>query len=141
MNRKNYGMAKRGPILLADEDPDDQDIIHAALTKMKVRNKLLCFKEGSELIRYLLQTEDKPFMILCNIHISGMDGLAIRRKIEETPELKDKSIPFIFFTSDDRKEIVEKAFEIPVQGYFCKEDTLEKVERLLALLYDYWSRC
>jgi len=134
-------MAQDGSILLVDEDVEDQEVMLEALQNLKLPNRMLSFADGPALINYLSGTDDRPFMILCNVHISGMDGLAIRRKIEETPELKHKSIPFIFYTSDDRKSVVEEAFEIPIQGYFCKEDTVGKMQKLLALLHEYWTLC
>lgn len=134
-------MAKEGPILLIEDDPDDRDIVRMALEGLGATNQLVCFSSGEQMIRYLRTTEDRPFMILCNVHLPSMDGIEVRNSIEKDPALKDKSIPFIFFTTDDRKKTVKEAFEIPIQGYFCKEDTVEKVQHLLELLIRYWTLC
>lgn len=134
-------MAKEGPILLIEDDPDDRDIVRMALEGLGVPNQLIYFDNGEQMIKHLRRTQDRPFMILCNVHLPSMDGIELRNSIEKDPELKDKSIPFIFFTTDDRRKTVKEAFEIPIQGYFCKEDTVEKVQHLLELLIRYWTLC
>lgn len=134
-------MAKDGPILLIENDVDDHHIIKLALEALKVPNKLVNCNNSTKALKYLQTTEDKPFMILCNVHLDRMDGIELRNRVESDPQLKEKSIPFIFYTTDDRKKTINEAFEIPVQGYFCKEDTVEKVQQLLQLLVRYWTLC
>lgn len=134
-------MAKEGPILLVEDDPEEKEVLWMALESLNVSNQLIYFANGQEVIHYLRHTEQHPFMIITNVHLPLMDGIELRNNIEHDPQLKEKSIPFIFFTTDDRKRMVTEAFEIPVQGYFCKEDTVEKTQQLLELLVRYWTLC
>jgi len=129
------------PVILIEDDPDDQDFIREAFRNLNLPNELICFTDGKTFIDYLGNTEQSPFVILCNLYMQGMNGFEIRQKIADTPELKRKSIPFIFLTTDTRSSSVSKAYDSIVQGYVIKSDTYEKLEHSLRLIIDYWTLC
>jgi len=129
------------PVVLIEDDPDDQEFIKEAFRNLNLPNELLCFFDGKSFIDYLSNTEESPFVILCNLNMQGMNGFEIRQKIADTPELKRKSIPFIFLTTDTRPSSIFKAYDAIVQGYVIKGDTYAKLERSLRLIMDYWTLC
>ena len=92
-------------------------------------------------MNYLLTTGDKPFLILSNIKARGMDGLEVREQIQNDSYLRKKGIPFVFLSLDVRKSIIDKAYELTVQGFFEKENTIEGVERQLRMIVEYWQQC
>lgn len=134
-------MAKNGPILLIENDEEEKQLIQEALNNISVPNELKFFNDGSEALAYLESTEEKPFMILSNVHLQKINGIELRQKINENPQSRDKSIPFIFLTTDIRKETIKNAFNLTVQGYFDKANTLADLQKTLKLLIDYWTTC
>lgn len=133
--------SKRGPILIAEEDIDDRDVLRDVFKNLGVRNELKFFDNGQQMLDYLLTTNDMPFLILSDVNLPLMSGLALREKINATPSLRHKSIPFIFLTTNMEKEYVERAYEMMVQGYFMKQDSLQEITATIKMIIDYWNVC
>lgn len=134
-------MPKSGPIVLVDDDTDDQEIMQEVLRNLEVQNNLLIFKNGQEAVGYLKTTTDRPFLILCDINMPVMNGLELREAIEADPYLKDKSIPFIFISTTGNPAAVRKAYDLTVQGFFQKQNSLEQLSNDLKLIIAYWRTC
>lgn len=130
-----------GPVLLIEDDLDDRNMIKDIWMNLRLPNQLICFENGQQLLDYLSKTEEQPFLILCNLHMPGLSGFEVRDIIDQTPEMKAKSIPFLFFTTDARESSINKAYQSTVQGYIVKSDTYQQLERTLRVVYDYWKLC
>ena len=49
-------MNKRGPIIIIEDDTDDQDILAEIFQELSYKNKLIFFKDGIEALEYLVNT-------------------------------------------------------------------------------------
>lgn len=134
-------MSKRGPILLIDDDADEYELVKDALQAEGIANELHCFASGEEGLRFLQTATQKPFLILSDINMRGMNGLELRRRINADEALRKKSIPFIFFTTTASPAAVSEAYEMSVQGFFEKPDSVAGIRALLREIFDYWQRC
>src|SRR5436190_6456243 len=104
-------MSKTGPILILDDDPDDQEIINDAIKATGLLNKLIFFSNGKEALKYLIETTEQPFIIFSDVNLPIMNGLQFREEIDKDEHLRKKSIPFIFFSTSASQASVEKAYE------------------------------
>ena len=130
-----------GPIIIIDDDVDDQDLLKDAIVEINIRNEVKCFTNSNEALYYLIDTTDKPFLIICDLNIPGMDGLELRRKINASDRTRKKSIPFVFFTTSPAKTSIEEAYEMMVQGYFKKPNSVQEIKDTLKTIINYWSIC
>lgn len=133
-------MARESVILYIDDDPDDHDLIQLAFAELGVPNEVVCLHNGEDAFRYL-QAGEPPFLILCDYKLPGMDGIELRRKIEDHEELRKKAIPFIFLSTTVSRTMVQEVYTLNVQGLFEKGNLFESVKKLLKLIYDYWQTC
>ena len=62
-------MSKNGPIIIVEDDIDDQEMIAEALSAIGVSNEVKIFNGGMEVLEYLLQTQDTPFIIFSDINM------------------------------------------------------------------------
>ena len=129
------------PIVIVEDDADDQYFIKTICEKLGVTSDLLFFDDGSKALEYLLTTTRKTFLILCDINMPIMNGLELRRKIQESPILKKKAIPFVFLSTAARAKEVEEAYDLTVQGFFLKASQLSDMEKTLELIFKYWQSC
>ncbi len=54
--------------------------------------------------------------------------------------MRTKAVPFIFYTGNDDKYAIRKAFfDMMVQGYFVKESNYDKMRSTIKTIVDYWS--
>jgi CheY-like chemotaxis protein len=134
-------MAKLGPIIIAEDDPDDQEILRDILRELHVQNELKFFDNGQKVLDYLLQTIDHPFMILSDVNLLGMNGHDLKARINAHPELSRRTIPFIFLTTSVEPNILRRSYEMKAQGYFQKGDSMEQMLNMMNIIIQYWSLC
>ena len=133
--------SKDGPIIIVEDDIDDQEIMKEVFESLGVANTLLIFSDGSEALTYLQTSTDQPFLILCDINLPKLNGLELREEIDADNALRRKSVPFVFFSTNASRDAVEKAYDLTVQGFFVKDHTLQDLRDTLALILAYWSQC
>lgn len=129
------------PIVIVEDDADDQYFIRTICEKLGVTTDLLFFEDGQKALHYLKTTDRKTFLILCDINMPIMNGLELRKKIQEDEKLRKKSIPFIFLSTAARRKEVEEAYDLTVQGFFVKASQLSEMEQALELILTYWQKC
>jgi CheY-like chemotaxis protein len=135
-------MARSGPIVLVDDDPEDEELVNEVLQQLGVRNRLIYFDDCIKALDYLQHTTDKPLIILSDINLHKLNGIEFKRKIDADPRLREKSIPFIFFSTSVDKYAVDQAYkELTVQGFFQKTNSLQELKTVIKLIVDYWYLC
>ena len=134
-------MKNIGPILLIDDDIEDQLLIKEALESLKVERELVIKNNGQEGLEYLRSTPGQPFLILCDINMPRLNGLQLRDIVHEDPELRKKSIPFVFLSTAANREEVNKAFDLTVQGFFKKHSDFKSFVDDLRCIMSYWEKC
>src|SRR5688500_6278731 len=133
--------SKKGPLIIVEDDIDDQEIIREVFDSLGLKNTLLLFSDGFEALTYLQTTAEQPFLILCDINLPKINGLELRERINADEKLRKKSIPFIFFSTNAGRDAVEKAYDLTVQGFFVKNHTLQELRDTLSLIVNYWAHC
>jgi CheY-like chemotaxis protein len=135
-------MARTGPIILVDDDPDDEELLREVLHHLGVKNKMIHFDDCFTAFDYLKNTTDKPFIILSDLNLPRQSGIEFKRRIDHDPVLRSKSIPFIFFSTSIEKKEVDIAYkEMTVQGFFQKTNSLQELKTVIKLIMDYWHWC
>jgi CheY-like chemotaxis protein len=135
-------MAKSGPIVIVEDDKDDQDTLRELLQELGTPNTLVFFDRCNPAFDYLKTSPEQPFIIISDINLPGMSGLDLKRKIDADPKLRQQSIPFVFLSTAASKETVTEAYTtMTVQGFFKKNDSMKKFKAELATVLDYWRLC
>ena len=81
-------MSKKGPILLIEDDEDDQLLISQAIHRLALANPVHIFHNGQEALAYLEATKEQPFLILCDINMPLLNGLELRAEINQNEYLR-----------------------------------------------------
>ena len=131
----------KGPIIIIDDDKDDQEIYAMAIKAIGISNEIIFFDGAQQALQYLLETEDQPFIILSDINMAGMNGLEFKRHMQDDPYLCTKGIPFVFISTNASRVSVRHAHALSVQGYFAKPHNIEGIQAMLRTLFEYWSLC
>jgi CheY-like chemotaxis protein len=129
-----------GPIIIVEDDKDDQEIFAAALQELNISNELLFFANSAEAYSFLLTTHKKPLLIVCDINLPAINGMEFKRQIDRNVYLRSKAIPFVFLSTASDEKFVKAAYlEYGVHGYFKKSDRMEDVKRTFAAMVEYWK--
>lgn len=135
-------MTHQGPIVVIENDKDDQDIFQDAITDLGITNTVVFFDNAADAYQYLLVTTDKPLVIISDINLPVQGGVELKRQIDEEPYLREKSIPFIFFSTFIDKRAVDIAYkELTIQGFFRKSSDYEEYRNTIKMIIEYWKVC
>jgi len=134
-------MTSKAPIVVIEDDEDDQLFIQEAITNLALVNPLIFFSNGVEAIAYLMVSPDAPLVILSDVNMPAMNGLELRQLIDLNEYLKLKCIPFVFLTTSADQGLVNRAYHMTIQGFFKKERTFVGLQEQLRSILDYWDKC
>ncbi len=132
-------MARLGPIIIIEDDKDDQDIMKEVFTGLKVPNELKIFSNCDAAYHYLATTKDKPFIIFSDINLPSMSGAELKKKINENTLIRRKSIPFVFLTTTSAHNAVLDAYESLSQGFFTKPNSMDALKHMIEMILNYWK--
>jgi len=133
---------KSGPIILIEDDKDDLEIFEEVLVELRVKNKLVWFNNFEDAYSYFKTTLEKPCIIFCDINIAGHRGTEFKSRIDADPQLRKKSIPFVFYSTSVDQDTVNEAYtKMTVQGFFMKESSFEDVKKVISAVLNYWDLC
>jgi len=131
----------KGSIVIVDADHQSRVFYSDVIKTIDVQDELRLFENGRQLLDYLYTTSEKTFIILSEVNLPQLSGLEVKETINNDAFLRDKSIPFIFISTNTSAETVSKAYKLNVQGYFEKPPDLAYVEQLMVRIFEYWELC
>jgi CheY-like chemotaxis protein len=134
-------MNKNGPVIIIEDDFDDQEILKGIFEKLNYPNKVIFFADGQEALDYLNQPDTLPFLILSDINMPKLSGLELRTKLKTDADLAVKCIPYLFFSTALNQKSVKDAYSTSVQGFFVKQTSISEIEKTISVIMEYWIRC
>jgi CheY-like chemotaxis protein len=134
-------MNRSGPVVIIEDDADDQEMLEEVFKKLNYPNQIIFFLDGQQALDYLNRTDILPFLILSDINMPKLDGFALRSKIHTDAALQIKCIPYLFFSTASNQKAVIDAYSLSVQGFFVKQNTLAKLEKTISIIMEYWNTC
>lgn len=133
-------MTKAGPILVIDDDADDQEVLRNVFQNLRYSNEIVFFSNGEDALQYLGHGTNIPFLILSDINMPRMDGFELRSRIQSHEKDNLKDIPFLFFSTGANKQSVKDAYAMSVQGFFIKPANMKEWEEVIRNVVDYWHK-
>lgn len=134
-------MNKKGPIIIIEDDEDDQEILSQVFKSLKYSNRIVFFSDAVKALDYLINTDIEPFIVLSDINMPKLNGLELREKVHENEDLRLKCIPYLFFTTSAEQEHVVDAYSRSVQGFFVKPHSYDRLQETIRKIVEYWQEC
>jgi CheY-like chemotaxis protein len=134
-------MQKSGPIIVIEDDSDDQEILAEVFKNLNYPNEIIFFLDGYKALEYITDSNVQPFLILSDINMPKLNGFELRRKIHNNEELRVRCIPYLFFTSGADRKAVTDAYSMSAQGFFIKPSKMGHLENTIRKIVDYWLEC
>lgn len=69
-------MNKTRPIVIIEDDVDDQDILAEIFKELNYKNELVFFGDSELALEYLTNTDTEPFLVLSDINMPKLNGIA-----------------------------------------------------------------
>lgn len=126
-------------ILLVDDDDIDAMAVERSVQKLKLSIPIHRARNGLQALEMLRdnQTIKRPYIILLDLNMPIMGGVAFLQKIREDENLKN-SIVFVLTTSSADEDRVA-AYNENIAGYIVKSDAKEGLNNLITMLDYYWK--
>lgn len=137
--RKQQGMPKTGPIIIIEDDLDDQELMKEVCQELRVPNILRFFNSCIAALEYLLATAEKPFLIISDINVPAMSGLEFLKSINENCRLKSKGIPFVFLSTSSDNSLIAQAYQMSAHGFFVKPPSVVELKEMVQMIIGYWK--
>ena len=134
-------MNKTGPIIIIEDDLDDQDILTDVLKELNYKNEVIFFGDSVKALEYLTHTDIEPFLVLSDINMPKLNGIELREKVHNNEDLRLKSIPYLFFSTSAEQRHVIDAYSRSIQGFFIKPTSYEKLKNTMRKIVEYWQEC
>jgi len=134
-------MNKRGPIVIIEDDIDDQEFLGQAFEKLQYPNEIIFFADGEQALQYLTETSIEPFIIFSDINMPKLNEIELRSKVHENEDLRMKSIPFLFFSTAAEQQHVVEAYSKSVHGFFIKPFDFNEMVVMIKNIVEYWQSC
>ena len=134
-------MNKGGPIIIIEDDTDDQEILTEVFKELTCTNEIIFFGDGEDALKYLTETEIEPFIIFSDINMPKLSGMELRQKIHQNEDLRLKSIPYLFFSTSAEQSHVVDAYSKSIQGFFIKPAKYNELKDTIKTIIDYWVKC
>jgi len=132
------------PILLAEDDEDDQFIVRRAFERARFRSPLRIVDNGQELMRYLRgegeftdrEANPMPGLILLDLNMPVMSGEEALAKIKADKNLQH--IPVVVLTTSDDQTGVNRCYELGASTFITKPVTFKGFMSVVSELQLYW---
>ena len=134
-------MNKAGPIIVIEDDSDDQHLLRLVFDELQYGNEVIFFANGEDALEYLKDEAVYPFLILSDINMPKLDGFALRTMVHTNEGLSRKCIPYVFFTTTANEKAVYSAYTMSVQGFFVKPTDYGRLVGTIRKIVEYWQEC
>lgn len=134
-------MNKGGPIIIIEDDIDDQEMLADAFKDLNFINEIIFFGDSLKALEFLTDTEIEPFIIFSDINMPKLTGSELREKVHNNEDLRLKSIPYLFFTTSAEQKAVIEAYSKSIQGFFIKPGSYDSLKRVIKIIVEYWQEC
>jgi CheY-like chemotaxis protein len=134
-------MNKNGPIIIIEDDTDDLDLFKEVFKELNNPNEVIYFMDGIAALEYLTHSREQAFLIISDINLPKLNGIALREKIHNNEQLRLKCIPYLFFTTAADQRTVIDAYSRSIQGFFTKPASYAELLRVIKNIVEYWKDC
>jgi len=130
-----------GKILLVDDNKYEEHLLNEALEANNWDIYVVYFSNVKDALEYLRENIGGIFLIISDMNMPEMNGMDFKKVIDNDEYVGQKSIPFIFVSSEATNEQIKEAYYYRVQGFFKKPDSIEGQAELLKEIIEYWMSC
>ncbi len=131
-------------ILLAEDNPNDVELILAALKENNLANEVVVARDGAEALDYLycrgkfqMRAKGHPVVILLDLKMPKVDGLEVLKKLKEDENMK--VLPVVMLTSSREEKDLITSYRLGVNAYVVKPVNFSEFVKAVKDLGAFWA--
>ena len=131
------------PILLVEDNPDDEMLILRTLKQNNVENNVAVARDGAEALDYLFGTGAraesgrlKPAVVLLDLKLPKIDGLEVLKRVRA--DERTRLLPVVILTSSDEEKDMIRSYDLGANSYVRKPVEFGAFSEAVNQLGLYW---
>jgi two-component system response regulator len=132
------------PILLVEDNPDDEALTLRAFRKNNVTNEVVVARDGAEALDYLFGTGQyasrdvttMPQVVILDLKLPKIDGLEVLRRLRAAPQTR--LLPVVILTSSNEERDRLEGYGLGANSYVRKPVDFAEFVDAVRQLGLYW---
>jgi two-component system response regulator len=137
-------MTSERPILLVEDNPDDEALTLRAFSKNGITNQLVVARDGVEALDYLFGTgayqgrdpHELPAVMLLDLKLPRIDGLEVLRRVRANEDTA--LLPVVVLTTSRELQDIQEAYRLGANSYIRKPVDFEHFIDAVRQIGAYW---
>jgi CheY-like chemotaxis protein len=138
-------MANFSPILLAEDNPNDVELVCRAFREAGALNSVHAVGDGDAAIQYLAgegKYADRaaypfPALFLLDLKMPVKDGLEVLQWLHKHPDIPSK-LPVVVLSSTELPTETQMAYAMDIQACIVKPLSYAALRERIRILKEYW---
>lgn len=135
---------KNRPILLVEDNPDDEALALRAFRNSGIMNDIVVVRDGVEALDYLFVTGShadrmpatNPSVVLLDLKLPKLDGLDVLKEIRRNS--KTRRLPVVILTSSKEDRDLIESYDRGANSYVRKPVDFNEFAEAVTKLGIYW---
>ncbi len=132
------------PILLVEDNSDDEELILLALKDHKVANEIVVARDGVEALDYIFATgkfagraqSTAPALVLLDLKLPKLSGLDVLKRLRADP--RTKVLPVVILTSSSEEQDIINSYNLGANSFVRKPVDFQEFHDVVKQLSVYW---
>ncbi|HET7152178.1 MAG TPA: response regulator [Candidatus Kapabacteria bacterium] len=132
------------PILLVEDNRDDEELILLALKDHKIANDIVVAHDGVEALEYIFATGaytgrdplKLPAIVLLDLKLPKLNGMDVLSCLRTDP--RTKLLPIVVLTSSNEEDDIINSYNLGANSYVRKPIDFQEFHAVVKHLSIYW---
>ncbi|HZG39860.1 MAG TPA: response regulator [Nodosilinea sp.] len=125
------------PILLVEDNPDDERLTLRALRRGHLVNPIVVARNGEEALRQVFCPGPMPCVVLLDLKLPKVDGLEVLRQIRASD--RARLLPVVVLTSSSEDRDIIESYSLGANSYVRKPVNIDEFTEAVRQLGLYWA--
>jgi len=127
------------PILVVEDDPNDQDLIQMALARAGIANPIVLAHDGQEALDKLVSASAMsplPALVLLDLKLPKVNGFEVLAQLRSHPATR--YLPVVVMSSSSELEDMTRSYENGANSYIRKPVAIKDYNEAIKSIVHYW---
>ncbi|MEM9905219.1 MAG: response regulator [Cyanobacteria bacterium P01_D01_bin.44] len=130
-------MVSPRPILLVEDNPDDEKLTIRALRQSQIANQIQIARDGEAALVAIFEADPLPSVVLLDLKLPKIDGLEVLQRIRANE--RTRLLPVVVLTSSSEERDIVESYSLGANSYVRKPVEFDQFTQAVTQLGLYWA--